>query len=129
MSEVTDTTKTENGREIYCCRREETINFIRILYQISGKEEYLFSVNGNRIRGNAVRRKLERICNVVGIKYRSPHKLRRTYATELEKNGVPKSVIISQMGHSDFETTEKYYIFDNTELEKRQEIISNAINY
>jgi len=33
------------------------------------------------------------------------------------------------MGHSDFETTEKYYIFDNTELEKRQEIISNAINY
>lgn len=128
VSEVTDTTKTENG-ERFIVVDKETINFLRILYQISGKEEYLFTVNGNRIRGNAVRRKLERICNAVGITYRSPHKLRRTYATELEKNGVPKSVIISQMGHSDFKTTEKYYIFDNTELEKRQEIISNAINY
>ena len=128
ICEVTDTTKTENG-DRFIVVDNETLNFLKALYQISGKEEYLFAIAGNRIRGNAVRRKLQRICTAVGIKYRSPHKLRRTYATELEKNGVPRSIIISQMGHSDFETTEKYYIFDNTELEKRQEIINNAINY
>ena len=128
VSEVVDTTKTENGNRNIVVD-DETIDFLKLLSQMSGQGDYLFFVDGNRIRGNAVRRKLERICKAIGIKYRSPHKLRRTYATELAKNGVPKSIIISQMGHSDYETTEKYYIFNNTELQKRQEIISNAINY
>lgn len=128
VCEITDTTKTENGNR-FVVIDNETCDFLNTLFLVTGKREYLFTVNGRRIRENAVRRKLERICKAIGITYRSPHKLRRGYATELAKHNVPKSVIISQMGHSDYETTEKYYIYDNEELEKRKEIIESAITY
>jgi len=36
---------------------------------------------------------------------------------------VPKSIIISQMGHTDIRTTEQYYYYDNkNEAEKRKYI-------
>ena len=51
------------------------------------------------------------------------HKARATYGTTLYDAQVPKSIIISQMGHTDIRTTEQYYYYDNkNEAEKRKYI-------
>ncbi|WP_162613146.1 site-specific integrase [Lachnoclostridium sp. An169] len=127
VTEVVDVTKSDAG-DRYIVVDTETLDFFRLAMLLS-KDEYIFSDNGRRIRAHAVRRKLKRICEALEITYRPPHKLRKTYITELEKNQVPKSIIISQVGHSNFKTTEQYYIFDNSELSTRKDIISRALTY
>ena len=52
------------------------------------------------------------------------HKARTTYGTKLIEAKVPDSVIIDQMGHSDIETTRRYYY----KLNKSDKEIAKAIN-
>ena len=67
-----------------------------------------------RMITNTVRNRLRKICKELGIKYRSPHKIRKTYATKAYDSGVAESVIIAQMGHTDIKTTKQFYIRNMT---------------
>ena len=89
--------------------------------------EYLFELNGERIKGYQFRNRLYSICKKVMITEKSPHKARKTYGTVLLDNGTPDSFIISQMGHTDINTTKKYYYKDRKNNKSKTEMINNVM--
>jgi len=91
--------------------------------------DFLFCENGKRLKSNSFRRKLERVCNFLGIKYRSNHKIRKTYGTMLIDGDVDDAVVAEQMGHVDISTTRKYYYYSNKSEKKKIEQLEKAYIY
>lgn len=92
--------------------------------------EYVFSnQNGDRMTGACFRHRLYRICDKLGIKRRSTHKIRKTYGSILLDNNVDNRLIINQMGHTDIVTTETKYHRDRRDREKKSNIISNIPDF
>ena len=104
----------------------DTINRIQLL---NPEGIYLFEERGKRIRGNALRRAMYRICDNVGIPRRCPHSIRKTYASILLDNYTDESLVKLQMGHTDIETTRKYYQYCRRDADERRKQIAKAINY
>ena len=127
VMDVRDYPKSEAG-DRYIIINENAMNTINNIMSIRDNGEYLFTENRKRIRSNGFRRKLERVCNELGIKYKSNHKIRKTYGTMLIDNGVDESIVAEQMGHVDISTTKKYYYFSNKSEEKKREQIRKAIS-
>ena len=111
--EVRDNTKTDAGnRQVIIDSEAEKL--IQEIKRLNPDGKYLFEINGRRCIGQSFTRKLERACEAIGIKPRSMHKCRKTYATNLINANVPESFIIAQMGHTDISTTKNFYLYDNT---------------
>lgn len=123
---VKDYPKTDCGDRyvLLTPRTKETIKYIA---KLSGDGDYVFCDKGKRIRSNAFRRKLERVCNDVGIEYKSCHKIRRAYGTMLIDGCVDESIVAEQMGHSDISTTKKYYYYSNKSNQRKLEQIIKAV--
>ena len=85
--------------------------------------------DGKRIKEKAFSVKITKICKYVGIKERSMHKARKTYATKLINGGVDESLIIKQMGHTSIDCTKNYYYFNNKNDEEAIKQIEKAIAY
>lgn len=126
--EVKDYPKSDAG-DRYIVINQNAVKTLENIMRIRDSGEYLFMENGKRVRSNGFRRKLERVCNELGIKYKSNHKIRKTYGTMLIDNGVDESIIAEQMGHADITTTKKYYYFSNKSKEKKREQITAAISF
>lgn len=118
--------KSEAG-ERYVILTDNAKKILQRIMQIREPGEFLFMDKGKRIRSNGFRRKLERVCNTLGIKYRSNHKIRKTYGTTLIDAGVDEAIIAEQMGHTDISTTKKFYYFSNKSEAKKIEQISSAV--
>lgn len=122
--EVKETPKTEAGlRQViipfdYCW-------IIKRLRHLNPFGEYVFMKNGQRIHTHSIRTRLYRICNILGIPKKSPHKIRKTYGSILLDNGIDSCMITGQMGHTDIACTEKYYHRNRKNLDKKAVIISN----
>lgn len=125
--DVKEYPKTEAG-DRYVIINDNAQNTIDCIKSARWNGEYLFMENGRRIRSNGFRRKLERVCHDLNIKYKSNHKIRKTYGTILIDSGVDDSIIAEQMGHADISTTRKYYYFSRKSEEKKREQIANAIS-
>ncbi len=107
--EVEDSTKTEAGtRKVIVS--EEGMQILREAAMLSGESEWLFAENGKRICESGFRRKLYRACDDLKIPRRSPHKIRKTYATKLIYSGVNEEVVKSLLGHNDIMTTRRNYV-------------------
>lgn len=123
--DVQETTKTDAG-----CRKiiisDDAKIILKKIRKINPFGEYIFMKDGKRIAGNLFTNRLYRICDNLHIKRRSMHKARATYGTMLYDAQVPKSVIISQMGHTDIKTTEQYYYFDNKSDNEKEEYIKKV---
>lgn len=113
----------------YLIITDSCIDTIRRIRLMNMKGEYLFEENKKRIRSNALRRSLYRICDNIGIPRRSPHSIRRTYASTLLDNHTDESLVQNQMGHTDIATTHKYYQFCRRNNTEQREQILNAISY
>lgn len=125
---VKDCAKTGAGnREVYLS--ETGIHTVKQILQLNPDGEFLFMNRGKRIRENTFNKRLTAICNKLGIKHISTHKLRKTYGTALLDNNVPDSVVAEQMGHTDIETTRKLYYFCNKSEKTKIEQINNAIRF
>lgn len=126
--EVVDEAKTDAGtRKVILSKHAQALlKRIRLLNPFG---EYVFMRNGTRIRGNYFSKRLTYICKIIEINPRSGHKARKTYATKLIDAGLNDNLIISQMGHTDIETTRKHYYFNNKTLEKSRPEIEKAVNY
>ena len=57
---------------------------------------------------------------------KSMHKIRKTYASCLIDEGVPESVITSQMGHTSIETTKKFYYYNHHDEEEMENMLSEV---
>ena len=54
------------------------------------------------------------------LEYLTPYGLRHSFATFLSEQGMRDVVLMKLMGHSDFSTTQKYYIFVSDERKKAE---------
>ena len=126
--EVRESPKTEAGNRdiILNSEAQKTLKEIRRLNPFG---EFIFMKDGKRIKEKAFSVKITKICRYVGIKERSMHKARKTYATKLINGGVDESIIIKQMGHTSIDCTKNYYYFNNKNDEDVVKQIENAISY
>ena len=126
---VHEGTKTDNGlRRISI--PETARSFVEELVHIAEESGggYLFKQEpgrfkdryaGNRIRSRQLRRHLKEICEEIGITYKPPHKLRKTYASILRENEIDDQTITDMMGHADIKVTQQYYIRSRTRASER----------
>lgn len=84
---------------------------------------FVFERNGTRIKTYSFRRKLYRICKKLEITQKSPHKVRKTYASILLDNQIPDKNIIELMGHTDITCTKEFYSRDRRSNEKKAELL------
>jgi integrase len=124
--EVRDNAKTDAGNRQVIIDHEAEMILAKII-SLNPDGKYLFEIDGKRCIGQSFTRKLERACKTLGIKPRSMHKCRKTYATTLINANVPESLIISQMGHIDISTTKNYYLYDNTSKAEAVRILQAAL--
>ena len=68
------------------------------------------------------------MCETLHIKRKSPHKIRKTYATILLDASVDQNLIMQQMGHTSIVTTERHYHRNRKTIEAKKEIL-NAVNF
>lgn len=91
---------------------QSAINLIQEIYARYPENDFLFN-NGHFIRSQAFSKRLSHICIAVGIKPRSLHKARKTYATRLINAGVDQMLVKTQLRHKDITTTLRHYYRDN----------------
>lgn len=89
--------------------------------------EYLFSENGKRITAHSYRRWLEKACNEVGIDYRPPHQMRKTYASILLSSGIDEAIVKKEMRHTDISTTRQYYQYVTESDLEEQDLIERTV--
>lgn len=70
---------------------------------------YLFERDGERLKVLFFRKRLYKICDMIGIVKKSPHKVRKTYGTILLDSGIDQRLVLDQMGHADILCSENYY--------------------
>lgn len=126
--EVRESPKTEAGNRdiILNADAQRTLKEIRKLNPFG---EYIFMSDGKRIKEKAFSVKIVKICRYVGIKERSMHKTRKTYATKLINGGVDESLVVRQMGHTSIDCTKNHYYFNNKSDEDAAKQIEKAISY
>ena len=90
--------------------------------------EWLLMKDGKRVVADAMRKRIYRICDKVGIPRKSPHKIRKTYGTKLYDARVPESLICSQMGHTDISCLKSYYYFDMHDEHEKMGILNRVEN-
>lgn len=100
-----------------------TENIVDVLKRIKSKSnsasEFLFANEIlERFPAKKFRDRLYRLCIILDIPKRSPHAIRRTYASKLYEAGVPENLIIKQMGHIDFEVTKGFYIYNRKSMDE-----------
>lgn len=105
---VQESTKTEAGTRIVHLPRKHK-QLLANLWWNSANTEYVFMNKGKRMITNTVRNRLRKICKELGIKYKSPHKIRKTVASIMLENNVDESMIKSELGHTMISTTKNYY--------------------
>lgn len=125
---VKEYAKTDAGNR-YIVVADRTVDTINSILQITDSSEFVFAENGKRIRSNCFRRKLMVICKRLDIPYRPNHKIRKTFGTTLINSGVDDAIVAAQMGHTNVETTRKFYYYGNKSKEKAREQVRNAINF
>lgn len=121
---MVDYTKTEQG-DRYVYLNKEAVNIIRKIRLKNPFSEYMFPDTKKHCFNN----KLYRACKRCGIAPRSMHKIRKTYGTMLIDNGVDDSLVMSQMGHKDIQTTRSYYYYARKNNKHQREQIERALNY
>ena len=133
---VREGTKTEAGERLVSIpetARDFVIELIRIAEETGG--EYLFKQEpgrfkeryvGERIRSRQLRRHLKAICEKLGITYKPPHKLRKTYASILREGEIDDQTIIDMMGHVNIGITEQYYMRSRKKASERSQILGQV---
>lgn len=87
---------------------EKALSIINRTIALYPDNEYLFMDNGRQLSGDAFNRHLKKVCDALGIKYRSSHQIRFTVATMLYENNVPITQLSLMLGHSNVSTSWHY---------------------
>ncbi len=117
---IKDSPKSEAGiRTVYI--PDNWMYVLQELRRLNAFGDYIFVESGEKIKTYQFRNRIYKVCDAVGIERKSPHKIRKTYASRLKRAGVDDEMITSLMGHVDIKVTEDHYLFDvNDEIEKQR---------
>ena len=129
---VVDYTKTPQGERIIPLT-DRAIEIIHRIMDVNTqygyeKDGFLFLNEKGIQPPKAVEAQLRSGCNHLGIKYRSPHKMRKSYASTLINHNVPITTVQTLLGHSEPSTTLRYYTFDNMNRSEVYENVKNILN-
>lgn len=128
IHEIRDFPKTEAGvRDVVIVPELRVV--LKRIRAINPFTEYLFEKNGKPLHKHLVCSRLYILCERYNFPKKGMHAIRKYYATTLINAGVEEIIVISQMGHTDFSTTKKYYYKDNTEKDYVAEKVSRALNF
>lgn len=135
--------KDDNGKTVYAVRpfpksecsmnginlSDSTVKVLTMIRKLNLKNgidsEFLFYENEHgRLKSYFFTKALKRICNETNIRYRSMHKLRKTYASYLLANGVEEKIAQAQLRHKDSTTTHKYYEFSIRSKEYKKDVLN-----
>ena len=119
---VAEHTKTNTDRFVYLIPEA-----LEILDKLPREGEYIFMRNGNRLTSRQINYVLEKFAERTGIKTKSSHKLRKTYASMCNAMGVPMDFIREQLGHTSLSTTYGYIYNPLTEKES-YEALTRALS-
>lgn len=119
--EVVEHTKTNRDRFVVLVPKA-----VNILQGIERTGDYIFMRDGNRITSRQIAYVLEKYAERQGIATKSTHKMRKTFASNLNANGVPLDCIRELLGHSNLNTTLGYIYNPLTEKET-YDLISKAL--
>lgn len=112
LCDVVEHTKTNRDRYVVLVPKA-----ISILEKIPKQGSYIFMRNGERITARQIAYVLEKYAQRQGTITKSTHKMRKTYASNLNANGVPLDCIREMLGHSSLSTTLGYIYNPLTESE------------
>lgn len=123
---VDDATKTDAGtRTVFI--PDQCLWLFEELKNLNPDDEYVFSKNGVRFTYFQFKKRLENIISHhLDMPVKSQNKLRKTYASMLFDSHVPDSVIKSQMGHTDIQTSRDFYYKDRHTSEDKRAIINQV---
>lgn len=110
--DVVEHTKTNRDRYVILVPKATAI-----LEKIPKEGSYIFMRNGERITSRQINYVLEKFSEQQGTRTKSSHKIRKTYASNLNANGVPLDCIREMLGHSSLSTTLGYIYNPLTESE------------
>jgi site-specific recombinase XerD len=99
---------------------------VGILQKIAHSGDYIFMRDGNRITARQVGYVLEKYAEHQGFPTKSTHKMRKTFASNLNANGVPLDCIRELLGHRNLNTTLGYIYNPLTEKET-YDLINKAL--
>ncbi len=119
--EVVEHTKTNRDRFVILIPKA-----VSILKKIPKQGKYIFMRDGERITSRQIAYVLEKFAERQGVRTKSTHKMRKTYASNLNANGVPLDCIRGMLGHSNLSTTLEYIYNPLTEKET-YDLISKAL--
>ncbi|MCH5259543.1 MAG: tyrosine-type recombinase/integrase [Lachnospiraceae bacterium] len=118
---VVEHTKTNDDRFVVLVPKAKAL-----LDKLDKSGTYLFERDGERLRARQIAYVLEKYAERQGIQTKSTHKMRKTYASMLNANGVPLDAIREQLGHTELSTTLSYIYNPLTEQETFS-LISGAL--
>lgn len=121
LYDVVEHTKTNRDRYVILVPKA-----ISILEKIPKQGSYIFMRNGERITTRQIAYVLEKYAQRQGTTTKSTHKMRKTYASNLNANGVPLDCIREMLGHSSLSTTLGYVYNPLTDSETYN-LISQAL--
>ena len=119
--EIVEHTKTNRDRFVILIPKA-----VSILKKIPKQGKYIFMRDGERITSRQIAYVLEKFAERQGVRTKSTHKMRKTYASNLNANGVPLDCIRGMLGHSNLSTTLEYIYNPLTEKET-YDLISKAL--
>ena len=83
------------------------------------RTDYIFTTRtGNLYNKHNVRHAVDRVYNKIGVEPIGFHVYRHTYASMLANNGIPIQTLAALLGHTDSNTTARYYV--NISKEQKQ---------
>lgn len=118
---IADHTKTNQDRFVALVPKGQNI-----LSLIDRTDEYIFVRDGERITARQVAYVLEKYAERMGVATKSTHKMRKTYASLLNANGVPLDFIREQLGHNSLNTT-LGYIYNPLTEKQTYDLIVGAL--
>lgn len=118
---VVEHTKTNRDRFLIVVPKA-----VEILNKIERTGDYIFMRDGKRITSIRIATILRKYANYNSVPLKSSHKLRKTYASNLNASGVPLDCIREMLGHSNLATTLGYIYNPLTESET-YDLISKAL--
>lgn len=128
--EIKDHTKTDAGTRKVAITEKLRKVLVKLRAENMDNEYLFYDKKRDCIKTiHSLTSHLYAICRQIGIPERSMHCLRKTYATRLINSGVDESIIISQMGHTEIDTTKAYYYYNDKSMEQISNKLEKIINF
>ena len=121
---VADHTKTHQDR--YVPLVPKAIELMDEILKLSAGQEYLFERDGERITSRQITYILEKFARKAHLPAKRSHKIRKTFASSLNANGVPMDTIRECLGHSTLQTT-MAYLYDPLTSDETYDRIAMAL--